>query len=617
VKPTQSRLRKFLERRAAAIVTFVGALAAILWADGYIVDYRSSIGNHRLDHNRDAEIDALRTLEARANALGLPYAPTLKRLVEAQSRGQRRPIRPMGLEGKRGTSLSAVGVASDSSRVAVLHGRGRVVHGRVDDGLLTPAWAVELVGFPAKSVGTALWGAGRYAAAMDRSGEVRMWNGRTGRTIWRHEWPDKPSIAKAELTFAQSEPTFLALSGTDSGAIGLTGRRACVIRPAPTAGRPQLVDDYYVSTPAWMRPCSKTQCEGFRAIDLRSCKWVVYSSLLGSFRDAGRPGRPASANYDSSYDETSAPGTAPSSMQRVVVAATNDGSGIAVARYRGGSYGLINLYSGQPLGEAFRTASAPTSIAYSPEANLVVLGDSTGVITLWDAVWHVPLARLGVVVGEMPITFVRFGNEGKTLTLRACADACRVHTLSLVLDESIAVRMILQVLRASAHVRHRFGATLPQSPEVSAPSTEARDKGPPAREAQNFDQAITDAEQLQWHPPARGTVVSEFSETTKGVDIAGTVGDSVFAASDGVVAFAGSGLRGYGLALLIKHGGRDILTVYAHNSKLLAREGQTVRGGEVIAYIGSSEAESPKLHFEVRVKGKPVDPRRFIELGSD
>lgn len=122
--------------------------------------------------------------------------------------------------------------------------------------------------------------------------------------------------------------------------------------------------------------------------------------------------------------------------------------------------------------------------------------------------------------------------------------------------------------------------------------------------------ATADDLQLSW--PASGAVIAKFDEAkNKGIDITGKAGDAVLAAADGQVVYAGSGLRGYGHLLIVKHN-NTYLTAYAHNQKLLAKEDQKVRRGEKIAEMGNSDADQVKLHFEVRRQGKPVDPLRYL-----
>ncbi len=116
----------------------------------------------------------------------------------------------------------------------------------------------------------------------------------------------------------------------------------------------------------------------------------------------------------------------------------------------------------------------------------------------------------------------------------------------------------------------------------------------------------------QWQWPAAGTLLAKYNEATnKGVDIGGSVGDPVYAAAAGKVVYAGSGLRGYGKLIVIKHN-QDYNSVYAHNDRLLVKEEDQVTQGQKIAELGNSEAERPKLHFEIRRQGKAVDPMRYL-----
>ena len=112
--------------------------------------------------------------------------------------------------------------------------------------------------------------------------------------------------------------------------------------------------------------------------------------------------------------------------------------------------------------------------------------------------------------------------------------------------------------------------------------------------------------------PANGSVVGAFDEVkNKGLDIAGQAGDPILAAADGQVVYAGSGLRGYGNLIILKHN-NTFLTAYAHNQTLLVKEDQQVRKGQKIAEMGKTDADRVKLHFEIRRQGKPVDPAKFL-----
>jgi lipoprotein NlpD len=122
---------------------------------------------------------------------------------------------------------------------------------------------------------------------------------------------------------------------------------------------------------------------------------------------------------------------------------------------------------------------------------------------------------------------------------------------------------------------------------------------------------------LKWTIPAQGKLVGEFSETAnrKGIDIAGTLGQPVYASEAGKVVYSGSGLRGYGKLIIIKHN-KTYLSAYAHNDKILVKEGESVTRGQKIAAMGKTDTDQIKLHFEVRRFGKPVDPAKYLPLGS-
>jgi len=122
-----------------------------------------------------------------------------------------------------------------------------------------------------------------------------------------------------------------------------------------------------------------------------------------------------------------------------------------------------------------------------------------------------------------------------------------------------------------------------------------------------------DGDQLDWAWPAKGKVVAGFSETAnlKGIDIAGTAGQPVAASAAGRVVYAGTGLRGYGKLIIIKHNA-TFLSAYAHNREILVKEGQQVARGQKIAEMGNTDADQVKLHFEIRRQGKPMDPAKYL-----
>jgi lipoprotein NlpD len=121
----------------------------------------------------------------------------------------------------------------------------------------------------------------------------------------------------------------------------------------------------------------------------------------------------------------------------------------------------------------------------------------------------------------------------------------------------------------------------------------------------------TDEENVAWIWPAEGKVITTFSDGKKGIDIAGKLGQPVLAAGAGKVLYAGSGIRGYGNLVIVKHT-NTLLSAYAHNKTIFVKEDQTVNKGQKIAEMGNSDSDAVKLHFEIRQQGKPVDPSKFL-----
>jgi lipoprotein NlpD len=118
---------------------------------------------------------------------------------------------------------------------------------------------------------------------------------------------------------------------------------------------------------------------------------------------------------------------------------------------------------------------------------------------------------------------------------------------------------------------------------------------------------------VAWEWPARGKIIDNFSSENaqKGIDIAGQNGQPVITAAPGMVVYSGSGLRGYGQMVIVKHNDQ-FLSAYAHNSRLLVKEGDIVKAHQKIAEMGQTDTESVRLHFEIRKSGQPVDPMDYL-----
>ena len=179
------------------------------------------------------------------------------------------------------------------------------------------------------------------------------------------------------------------------------------------------------------------------------------------------------------------------------------------------------------------------------------------------------------------------------------------------LKEAYSEQAVRDVTRAATVVE------APPVVAIAAPPTTAPAATPPApppkSELPRVPAAGDDDGDIDWVWPAKGRIVGNFSETAnlKGIDIAGTAGQPVVASAGGTVVYAGTGLRGYGKLIIIKHN-RTFLSAYAHNREILVKEGQTVTKGQKIAEMGNTDASEVKLHFEIRRLGKPMDPARYL-----
>jgi lipoprotein NlpD len=155
--------------------------------------------------------------------------------------------------------------------------------------------------------------------------------------------------------------------------------------------------------------------------------------------------------------------------------------------------------------------------------------------------------------------------------------------------------------------------TRPSSGEPKPATRAPAESAPPVAVAPGA--SAPDEGGLGWSWPTQGRVVSGFSEARalKGLDIAGSAGQSVVASASGRVVYVGDSLRGYGNLVIIKHN-ETFLSAYAHNRQVLVKEGQSVSRGQKIAEMGNSDADQVKLHFQIRRYGKPVDPSRYLPL---
>jgi len=220
-------------------------------------------------------------------------------------------------------------------------------------------------------------------------------------------------------------------------------------------------------------------------------------------------------------------------------------------------------------------------------------------------------------VQEAPVTVNPVTTSGRVETrplgtqgpMKAEAPARPAVAEELVKSEPLARKLPYSPENVALLQRGEAQAKPPPGPAEPAPAPAAAPKPEPAGKT---DSDIEDEDRVEWGWPVRGKILAGFSEASnKGLDIAGKRGDPVIASAPGRVVYSGSGLRGYGKLVIIKHN-KTYLSAYAHNKDILVKEGQNVVKGEKIAEIGNTDTDVPKLHFEIRKLGKPVDPAKYL-----
>ena len=183
------------------------------------------------------------------------------------------------------------------------------------------------------------------------------------------------------------------------------------------------------------------------------------------------------------------------------------------------------------------------------------------------------------------------------------------------INEKSIVSAVTPILNEPKAIREPYSlAAMNRAP--NQPTTTSTVAGKPTEskpiETKPGDATVTGDESITWAWPTQGKISADFNEATnKGIDIAGETGQAIKAASAGKVIYSGSDLRGYGKLVIVKHN-KTYLSVYAHNSKIVVKEGQNVVAGQKIAEMGNTDSNTTKLHFEIRRLGKSVDPAKYL-----
>lgn len=211
----------------------------------------------------------------------------------------------------------------------------------------------------------------------------------------------------------------------------------------------------------------------------------------------------------------------------------------------------------------------------------------------------------GGQTGTLPATGTYVVKPGDTLYQIAQRHGMEVATLvglNNITDPSqLRVGQTLR-LSGSAPVAPSQPSTAPATPIPVTPVAPAEPPTPVR---------ASDANLVSWGWPAAGKIIQGFNANTKGIDIQGAVGDPVVAAASGKVMYAGNGVRGLGNLILLGHND-GFITAYAHNDQLLVKSGDSVSKGDKIALLGQTDTSSPRLHFEIRRSGTPVNPLSYL-----
>jgi len=253
-------------------------------------------------------------------------------------------------------------------------------------------------------------------------------------------------------------------------------------------------------------------------------------------------------------------------------------------------------------------AAVPPKADSRPETYVVKRGDTLYAIALDHGLDYRELAELNGITNPNVI------KVGDSLRIRAPGPSeASVRVSPVTSAGTVESRPLGAAKEQPAPAKKPDEVTIASIDPRKAESTlKPKTETAPAAPVATAPAQVDDDEKVDWAWPASGKVLAKFSDpTSKGVDIAAKPGDPVLASASGRVVYSGSGLRGYGRLVIIKHN-QTYLSAYAHNSQILVKEGQNVTKGQKIAEAGATDTDAPKLHFEIRRLGKPVDPLRFL-----
>lgn len=279
---------------------------------------------------------------------------------------------------------------------------------------------------------------------------------------------------------------------------------------------------------------------------------------------------------------------------------------------------LLGGCSSLPLGDVpIVDRSVPTSgehtTAGSQSSSFAPLGDvrdsgRTHTVTVGDTIYNISV-RYGVTPSAlMQLNAVTDPTQlaiGRVLHIPESTAAPREVTM----PEGVRVNRIEHVAPIEAAAVSPAAGSSSSGDQTSTGSVPTPTAPTSAKAAEKPAAAVVPGTRMIW--PVRGTVLSDFAKNGKGLDIGAAAGSVVVSAGAGEVIFVGSGVKGYGQLVIVRHT-PTLVTAYGHNSKIVVQTGDKVKAGQKIAESGNTEAERPMLRFEVRDRGQPVDPMKFL-----
>ncbi len=253
------------------------------------------------------------------------------------------------------------------------------------------------------------------------------------------------------------------------------------------------------------------------------------------------------------------------------------------------------------------TISTPAPIASAIRKGLTLLC----ILLLSACFGHpsAPVSDLSPLQSGLTAYKVKKGDTLYSISFRTGKDYKRIAAWN-----NISAPYLIYVndqLRLTPPPRQTIAQKKQPSPKVKTNTTSKRK---PTR-TQSLPAANLPSKVAKWAWPAKGKLIAKYAKARgiNGIQIAANSATAVNSAAAGQVVYAGTGIRGYGQLLIVKHS-EEFLSAYAHNKRILVKEGQRVSRGQQIAEMGSTGTNKTKLHFEIRKNGQPVNPLKYLPL---